>query len=70
MTDTVEPRRTVAQVAALTHSGEDYIRAEISAGRLKSYLPHGKKRGRLVRLDWLREWEEGQAPSRVRQDVV
>ena len=68
MSQTVEPRLTVAEVAALTHSGEDYIRAEISAGRLKSYLPHGKKRGRLVRLDWLREWEEGTAAPRVPQD--
>ena len=58
MAQAIEPRLTVAQVAALTHSGEDYIRSEISAGRLKSYLPHGKRRGRLVRMDWLREWEE------------
>lgn len=55
---TIEPRLTVAQVAALTHRGEDYIRAEMRDGRLKSYLPHGRKRGRLVRMDWLREWEE------------
>ena len=55
---TIEPRLTVAQVAALTHRGEDYIRSEMRAGRLKSYLPHGRKRGRLVRMDWLREWEE------------
>ena len=58
MTPAIEPRLTVAEVAALTHRGEDYIRSEMRAGRLKSYLPHGRKRGRLIRMDWLREWEE------------
>ena len=63
MDTTIEPRLTVAQVAALTHRGEDYIRSEMREGRLKSYLPHGRNRGRLVLMDWLLEWDE-QATNR------
>ena len=51
---------SLREVARAT--GVDYfvLREECIAGRLKSHLPEGRTRGRMVRPEWVDEWiEEG-----------
>ena len=47
---------TLREVARAT--GVDYyvLREECIAGRLKSHLPEGRTRGRMVRPEWVDEW--------------
>ena len=37
------------------------LNEEIRAGRLRCFLPRGRKRGRRVRPEWFDEWMEGRA---------
>lgn len=50
----------VGEVARIMGIPYSTLLLELKAGRLKSTLPAGRKRGRLIRPEWVDEWvEEG-----------
>lgn len=51
------PVKTVAIVLGIPPSS---IQDEIRAGRMRSFLPEGRKQGKLIRPEWVDQWiEEG-----------
>lgn len=49
------PVNEIAQISGIPYST---LIVELSSGRLKSTLPAGRKRGRLVRPEWVDDWIE------------
>lgn len=47
---------TVRELSDELGISEGVIRSEIKSGRLKSFLPRGRKRGVRVRVDWVDQW--------------
>lgn len=56
----VTPFYKIGVVAAVLGIAASTLTDETKAGRLKCFLPHGRKQGRLFRGEWVDEWiEEG-----------
>ena len=56
----IEPKAfySVPEVSTALGIPESTLRRELSSGRLRSFLPSGRKRGRLVTPEWVDEWIE------------
>ena len=52
---------SAAQVAALVGYSDHTINAEARAGRLRSFLPNGTKKGRVFLGRWVLDWLESGA---------
>lgn len=47
---------TVREVARVSGVSRTTLQREIEAGRLRTFLPPGRERGRLVKPEWFDEW--------------
>lgn len=54
----LEPRMAygVADVSRVTDVPRSTLYEEIKAGRLRCFLPAGRRQGMLVRPEWVDEW--------------
>ncbi len=50
---------TLNEVSRVTGIAYSTLLDECNAGRLRFFLPNGRRQGRLVRPEWVDEWIDG-----------